>query len=258
MNQRSRTIKYTVLLCTMFQKTINQSKPTLRTLLINTGCLAVSSWGLFHATRITLPPSLKDAGHKQFLTNISVVLTIINNLCNIVNWFFQRCDLNVNLLEFFNFISRDITLPVALVMESIVPVVYWPLRLFALKLIMQGIGSSKSPIPISVDLSIHLFPSIFLLGDHYLSGSGLKFKISNVKAWFIVTILGIGYYQYLSLLIDPTSGQHYPYPFLDVDEPYKSVIFVLVTSITWCFYTFYQNFPPSFKAIAANEIKKQI
>ncbi|CCF58646.1 hypothetical protein KAFR_0F00490 [Kazachstania africana CBS 2517] len=219
-------------------------KPTFGSLFINTCCLLITSWGLKWATTIILPPSLSKAGHKQFLTNISVIVTMANNVINILNWFIQRFSQSVELSHRFDFISRHLTLPIALVLESIVPVVYWPLRLFALKLIMQNVPEHISPIPIPVDISIHLVPIVFLLGDHYLSGSGLKFKISNFKAWLLVTLLGAAYYKYLQVLIDPSRGQVYPYPFLDVNEPYRSVIFVIVSSVGWGFYTLYQNFPP--------------
>ncbi|SMN21047.1 similar to Saccharomyces cerevisiae YHR140W Putative integral membrane protein of unknown function [Maudiozyma saulgeensis] len=237
----------------------NPIKPSCRSLLLNVLSLAVGCWGLSHATTLVLPPSLRDAGHKQFLTNISVVATLISNVCNISNYFIQRINLNINLLKFSNFISRHIVLPIALVLETVVPLVYWPLRLFAMKLIMQGVSSGKSPIPISVDLAIHFFPCVFLLCDHYLSGTGKKFIISNRKAWFLVTALGSGYYKYLALLIDPSIGQKYPYPFLDVAEPYKSIIFVCITSLAWSFYVSYQKFPPCTKSNnESKKIKKQI
>lgn len=223
-------------------------KPTYGSLAINIMCLMISSWGLYWATQLVLPASLKQAGHKQFLTNISVIATQINNVTNIINWFIQRSSTNNVLLTQSDFIARHITLPIALVLETVVPIVYWPLRLFAMNLIMQAIPEdAPSPIPISVDLAIHLFPNIFLVSDHYLSGSGLKFKLSNTKAWVIVTALGMAYYKWLSLLIDPKKGQTYPYPFLDVEEPLKSIIFVVVTSFSWGFYTMYQNFPPFYK-----------
>ena len=227
-------------------------KPTCRSLLINLISLGVGCWGLSQATKLVLPPTLSPAGHKQFLTNISVVATLISNVWNILNYFIQRSSLNMNVLNGSNFISRHLVLPIGLVLETVVPLVYWPLRLFAMKLIIQGVSDGKSPVPIPVDLAIHFFPCVFLLSDHYLSGSGSKFKISNLKAWTIVTGLGLAYYKYLALLIDPLKGQKYPYPFLDVEEPYKSIIFVCVTTVAWSFYVLYQRFPP------CNSTKKSV
>ncbi|KAG0668401.1 hypothetical protein C6P45_004687 [Maudiozyma exigua] len=233
-------------------------KPTDRSLFINFISLCSGCWGLSQATKLILPPTLSSAGHKQFLTNISVVATLISNVWNIMNFFIQRSSLNVNVLNGFNYISRHLVLPIGLVLETVVPLVYWPLRLFAMKLIMQGVEDGKSPVPVPVDLAIHFFPCIFLLSDHYLSGSGSKFKISNLKAWLIVTGLGLAYYKYLALLIDTSKGQKYPYPFLDVEEPYKSIIFVGVTTVAWSFYTLYQRFPPCITSKdIARDVKKQ-
>ncbi|CCD26537.1 uncharacterized protein NDAI_0H03640 [Naumovozyma dairenensis CBS 421] len=234
------------------------SKPTVRSLFFNLVCFVISSWGLRWATTITLPPSLRQAGHKQFLTNISVIVTLFSNITNIADFFIQRYAKCPTLRNRSHRISKHTILPVALVMESIVPAVYWPLRLFAMKLIMQGIpeNNSPSPIPLSVDCAIHLVPFVFLFADHYLSGSGEKFVISNKKAWVIVTLLGLSYYRFLGLLINTERGQSYPYPFLDVDEPYKSIIFVAVTSITWLFYVLYQKFPP-YVSLKKRSAKKQ-
>lgn len=220
--------------------------PTFSSFFINVVSLITSSFGLYQCSLIVLPPTLSQAGHKQFLTNLSVAATILNNVANIVNYFIQR---NKNAKSQYgsdsDFISRHVTLPLALVLESIVTTVYWPLRLFAMELIVQDAPSrGASPIPLEVDLSIHLFPIVFLLCDHYLSGSGCKFQLSRLNSWLIITALGMGYNRFLNYLIDPTSIQKYPYPFLNVDEPLKSVIFVAVTSASWMYYLLYQSFPP--------------
>ncbi|CCC69632.1 hypothetical protein NCAS_0D00510 [Naumovozyma castellii] len=236
-------------------------KPTVFSLLINLTSLAACGWGLRWAATIELPPSLKQAGHKQFLTNISVIATLISNVTNVANFFIQRNKDSIKckkLRDRSNFISRNIALPIALVLESIVPLIYWPLRLFFLPLIMQGIPSNDtpSPVPISVDCCIHLFPFIFLMSDHYLSGAGTKFQLSNARVWVITTALGFGYYRYLAFLIDPKRGQSNPYPFLDVEEPYKGIIFVGATTFAWLFYVLYQKFPPKTITRIASEKKK--
>ncbi|AJU18975.1 hypothetical protein H817_YJM1419H00203 [Saccharomyces cerevisiae YJM1419] len=222
--------------------------PTRFTLTLNTACLLTSTWGFVRATSVVLPPSLSKAGHKQFLTIISIIATIINNAVNISNYYIQRNNkMNLETKKKSDFISRHVTLPVSLVLESIVATVYWPLRLFFVNLIMHGVESTaKTPFPMTVDMAIHLYPILYLLADHYLSGSGTKFKLSNKNAWLIVTSLAFSYFQYLAFLIDAGQGQAYPYPFLDVNEPYKSIIFVVVATITWAYYVFYQKFPPKY------------
>lgn len=221
------------------------ARPTTLSLFINIVSITISYWGISQCTKIILPQNLYEAGHKQFLTNISVVVTLINNSANIIYWILEKILPSNEILANCEFISRHITLPIALILESVVPLVYWPLRLFAQNLIMQDIPADiKNPLPLSVDMAIHLSPFICLFSDHYLSGSGSKFEVSNGKAWFIVTALGFSYYKYLSFLIDTNKGQVYPYPFLDVAEPWKSVIFVLVSTVAWLFYVLYQKLPP--------------
>ncbi|KAH7588923.1 FAR-17a/AIG1-like protein [Nakaseomyces glabratus] len=223
-------------------------------LAINVLCLSTSYWGYKWSTQIQLPPTLEKAGHKQFFTNISLMATMVSNVASILNWCIQRMvgpskaredkPFFANLSEL---VSRHIILPQALVLETVVPLIYWPLRLFAIKLIMQGVadGELSGPlIPISVDIAIHALPFIFIFSDHYLSGYGARFRLSNTTAWFIIVATAMSYYKFLQLIIDPTTGQTYPYPFLDVPEPYKSVIFVITATIAWIFYALYQRFPP--------------
>lgn len=222
-------------------------KPTRITLALNTLCLLTSTWGALKATSVILPPSLSEAGHKQFLTVISIIATIFNNATNIINYFIQnKSRASPDFKEKSDFVSRHITLPVSLVMESIVATIYWPLRLFFVSLILHGVDSNaKTPLPVTVDMAIHLYPILYLLADHYLSGSGSKFKLSEYTAWFIVTSVAFSYFQYLAFLINPKKGQAYPYPFLNVKEPYKSVIFIAVSTVTWGYYVLYQKYPPN-------------
>ena len=233
-------------------------RPTTRSLLLNSICLVTSSYGLVAGTRLDLPQELVEAGYKQFLTNIGVGITIINNAANIINWVTQHSGITSNtILSISDFISRHITLPVALILESIIAAVYWPLRLFALNLIFQGLEDGEPPLPYLTDFCLHLFPIIFLFTDHYFSGFGQKFRISNVGGLMIVNILGLAYYKWLDHLIDPAKGQVYPYPFLDVEEPYRTIIFITITSITWFIYLLYQRFPPRCKGKAPKDESKQ-
>ncbi|EDO16392.1 hypothetical protein Kpol_1051p43 [Vanderwaltozyma polyspora DSM 70294] len=221
--------------------------PPISSLILNNLSILIVGWGLNQGTQIKLPASLRDAGHKQFLTNISVIATLICSIVNATNYFVQR-DIEVFSNHFkqkFNHFSRHVFLPIALVMETLVPVVYWPLRLFARHLIMQDVPDNiRNPIPISVDLAIHLFPTIFLFSDHYFTGYGSRFEITNQRAWLMVTVLGVGYNRWLYYLIDLSKGQAFPYPFLGVAEPYRSLTFLSLTSFTWVLFWMYQKFPP--------------
>lgn len=218
------------------------ARPTGRvSLLINCICLLTSSWGLYRLCGNELPVQLAKAGQKQFLTNLAVGGTIINNLLNITSYATESGGMTL--------VARHLTLPIALVLETIVSLVYWPLRLFFIQWIIQGAQpGGPAPIPLSVDISVHFLPTLFLFADHYLSGSGLKFKLSNRLAWAVVTAIGFGYYSFLGSIIDKADGQAYPYPFLDVAQPKRSIVFVVVTTIAWLVYVLYQKFPPLSKS----------
>lgn len=221
--------------------------------LINVACLTTSTYGYITGTNLPLPPTLKKAGHKQFFTNISLVVTMINNVANIVNYLIQK-SVGIDkkrkekpfIANFSELVSRHLTLPLALVLETVVPLVYWPLRLFFASMILtvDTDAPDRPLIPLSIDLAIHFFPFLFLITDHYYSGSGLKFRLSNTTVWFVVVAIAFGYYKFLKALIDPNAGQAYPYPFLNVPEPYQTMIFIITGSVAWWFYTVYQKFPP--------------
>lgn len=95
-------------------------------LCVNLLLLAVVGQGLYRCSQIQLPPSLASAGHRQFLTNISAAVTLVNSLSNVFDFVVQSA---VSRLW-----ARHFTLPIALVLESVVASVYWPLRLFAMRL----------------------------------------------------------------------------------------------------------------------------
>lgn len=208
-------------------------------LALNLAALAVVGHGLYRCAQISLPGNLAAAGHRQFLTNISAAVTLVNAASNVYDYAAQRPGSRLW--------ARHCTLPLALVLESVVASVYWPLRLFAMHLIVQQPPApGRSPIPLSVDLSIHLAPVLLLLADHYLAGCGARFRAPPAVAWGVVLVLGFAYKRWLEWLVVPPAK--YPYPFLDVPEPRRTVIFGAVTSVSMLFYALYQRFPPRGRA----------
>lgn len=213
----------------------NRSMRSKASLCVNLLALVVVGQGLYRCVQIPLPPSLAGAGHRQFLTNLSAGATLVNSVSNVVDYFAQS---RVSRLW-----ARHFTLPLALVLESVVASVYWPLRLFAVGLIMhQPPEPGRVPFPMSVDLSIHLAPVMLLLVDHYLTGRGERFRAPYRIAWVVVLALGYGYKCWLEWLLDETAA--YPYPFLNVPEPRRTIVFCAVTSFSMVYYVLYQRHPP--------------
>ncbi|SCU96749.1 LAME_0F17304g1_1 [Lachancea meyersii CBS 8951] len=209
-------------------------KITTSSAIIHLASFCTSSWGEYRAVKVVLPAGLRDAGHRQFLTNIAVMATIVTNALTLLSYFRREN-------RFLVRVSRQFALPLALVLETVVALVYWPLRLFFLPLIMHNVrDGSRVPLPLSVDCAIHLLPVLYLAMD-YLVLEPAPFQMSKKTAWLVVTLLGIGYNQYLTVLVDRDAGAVYPYPFLEVQEPYKTVIFGAVTSIAWIWFVIYKR-----------------
>ncbi|AGO13186.1 AaceriAFR036Cp [[Ashbya] aceris (nom. inval.)] len=203
-------------------------------LIINSASLVLTSWGVSNAVKLTLPPNLQLAGQKQFLTILGASLTIVTNVIGI----------GYSLLGGdggLRFVSREVFLPAAIVLESVVATVYWPLRIFFVNMIYHGLEEGASPeITLPVDLCIHLVPVTGLLLDYFLTKPE-PFQMGRLQFWVLVTALGVGYNRWLSYIIRTDLNQSYPYPFLDVVEPYRTLIFGVITTIAWGFYVLYQT-----------------
>ncbi|AAS53407.1 AFR036Cp [Eremothecium gossypii ATCC 10895] len=203
-------------------------------LIINSASLVLTSWGVSNAVKLTLPPNLQLAGQKQFLTILGASLTIVTNVIGI----------GYSLLGGdggLRYVSREVFLPAALVLESVVALVYWPLRVFFVNMIYHGLPEGASPeITVPVDLCIHLVPVAGLLLDYFLVQQG-PFQMGRLPFWLLVTAMGVGYNRWLGHIIHADLDQSYPYPFLDVAEPYRTLIFGVITTIAWGFYVLYQT-----------------
>lgn len=168
--------------------------------------------------RLVLPPPLAQAGHFQFLTNIALAITTtyfsFSLLCHV-----YPCH---PLLRGKTYLSA-----LALSLNVVVSVVYWSLRLFVPQLIMAD--PTKDSIPLSLDLRLHLLPFLATAVDYFACMP--RWDISYATAYAIFTAAASSYWFWLEYLISPQNGQMYPYPFLNVPQDVRVVIFALVGSI---------------------------
>ncbi|ABN67301.2 conserved hypothetical membrane protein [Scheffersomyces stipitis CBS 6054] len=170
---------------------------------------------------IELPDHLAEAGHWQFLTNLSLVYSLFVFLIGFV----AHLTKSELLFDFKNNIH-----PMGLALESIVTMIYWPLRLFFLHLLVGE--PSKFKLPLSTDLSIHLMPVVSLLIDYFVFMP--RWTIKTTTALGLVLSLTSGYWFLLKNLIDVTKGARYPYAFLDVDSDEKRmVVFAMVALVAF-------------------------
>lgn len=190
-------------------------------------------YGLYQCTSIILPPKLIQAGHKQFLTNISLFICIVQEISTFIS-----CNYFKNQNEKVRFAAEEVLLPIALVLESVVTTVYWPLKLFFAHLIYQknpNYANKKREeyLPLHIDMFLHLFPLIGMLINFFYYKKG-KFVIKkNTIVLSVCYAFGFAYIFWLKLLI-PADGK-YPYPFLDIPEPYKTLVMLAVTNIGFGF-----------------------
>jgi len=119
-----------------------------------------------------------QAGHKQFLTNISLFICIVQEITTFIS-----CNYFNGKNEKVKFVAEEILLPIALVLETVVTSVYWPLKIFFTELIYQ-----KNPnytdkkrneyLPLHIDMCLHLFPLIGMLINFFYFKKG-KFVIKK-------------------------------------------------------------------------------
>ncbi|OWB80657.1 hypothetical protein B5S32_g4947 [[Candida] boidinii] len=184
---------------------------------VYSGILSLVSFGIGTNALLTLlayvlPPQLATAGHFQFLTNLSLLLSIVFWFLNVINHIVKN-----NYLEQI----KLITLWVSTTLETIVFLVYWPLRLFAPGLIIAG-----EFIPLWVDLSIHFVPCVSLTIEYYCFSKPCTLSFSTLSS--ICYTLTTVYWIWLHSKMDETSS--FPYPFLAVKTNIRVIIFFVIGS----------------------------
>ncbi|KAI5956390.1 hypothetical protein KGF54_000865 [Candida jiufengensis] len=167
---------------------------------------------------VELPPHLKDAGQFQFLTNLSLIYSIITFVIGAIAHLFKS--------EYLFLLKNDLH-PIGLALESIVAGVYWPLRLFFLHLLTKD--PSKFKMPIITDLSIHLMPIVSLLIDYLIFMPKWTISINTALA-FVVSFTTF-YWFLLKNLIDVDKGGRYPYEFMNVEKESSRIIVFAVVGI---------------------------
>lgn len=189
--------------------------------------LLIGSYGIYmNIMKTQLPEYFANAGHWQFLTNLALVYSLIVFLLGFIahliksNWLFE-------LKNNFH--------PIGLALETIVTIIYWPLRLFFLPLLAHD--PDVFHLPLLTDLSIHFMPVISLLIDYLIFMP--RWKIKNHTAAILVVNLTVMYWYLLEYLVDIENGAKYPYAFMDVDSVYhRMIIFSVIALIAFLQFLF--------------------
>lgn len=192
--------------------------------------LALGTWALCYLLLyIDLPPHLAGGGHWQFLTNLSLVFTLVVFLLGVVAHITKSAAL-------FNL--KNALHPIALALESVVTLVYWPLKLFFLHLLVKD--PTRKMIPLAVDMCLHLLPVVSLLVDYIYFMP--KWTITNWTALAACLVLTTLYWFLLKTLVDFENGGEYPYTFLNVDDEITRIaIFQVVGLVGFSSFLFFKK-----------------
>ncbi|GMG38918.1 unnamed protein product [Ambrosiozyma monospora] len=182
--------------------------------------------GLNEISNLKLSPELQQGGHGQFLTNISLGITLIYFMYNIAYHHFELAKLKK---------LKDVLNALAITLESVVFTVYWPLRLFFIHLILPG----KDMIPIKLDLKIHFLPFVSLMLDFMFFSVG-PWEVTYTEGFTYIVGCTVAYWFWLEYLLE--GAPTYPYPFLNVETPIRAAIFAGVAVFAFLFFAFIKSF----------------
>lgn len=155
-------------------------------LLFHLFSLAICSSGLWDCINQHLPPHLIRGGQFQFLTNVSLMLTITYIILTLFH---------INCSTFYNAIVN---------LEFTVTITYWSLFL----IFPHFLNTKTLPPTFQLDFKIHLWPYLYLLV--------LKEK-SSLKGITLSGLIFFIYSLYVELVVatDSTGVSKFAYPFLN-------------------------------------------
>lgn len=186
-------------------------------LAVNVCGFVIVTYGLYFINNLVLPEPLAKAGHGQFLTNLSAVLTDVYFAVSIVS----HLTASEKLFQFKNFYL----FPIALSTEFVVSAVYW-----GLKFVDEALIATQA-VPFILDFTVHISPFVALAVDYFAFMP--RVKLPHRSALLLCCSLTGAYWVWLHSIIDTVSGQSFPYPFLNVDTPTRAVIFAGVGTLAF-------------------------
>lgn len=164
--------------------------------------------GLYKSLTTKLPPHLIKSGQFQFITNCSLLLTVVNIVWTL---------LGHNLIWLYNLTSN---------LEFNVIVSYWTMALlFPLMVAEDDVDRS-----LFMDLQVHALPFIYLSIDYQQK---MSFIASTILTFGFVFV----YWSYIEWecgkhITDGVSG--YPYPFLKGKSQWQRFLCISVFGIIAC------------------------
>ncbi|KAF5365768.1 hypothetical protein D9758_003256 [Tetrapyrgos nigripes] len=130
--------------------------------------------------------------------------------------------------------------------EVVIASIYWPLLLIAAQLLLQPddtvpTSSTESPkfarIPLSMDLSLHAVPALFLLTDFMFIEKKYSHNQVTYGAPLVATTFTIWYAWWVERCASFNNGT-FPYPFL-TNSPFEGRVAIYIGAGSLAFVSFY-------------------
>lgn len=173
--------------------------------------LVLLTSGLQESIALPLPPHLIKGGNWQFLTHISLLLTIIYVGLNLFS-------INRKLLKNFHHLCANL--------EFLVTVAYWGMKFFY----PQMLNGDSFAVSLGLDLKIHLFPYIYMLLD---GKDHISFKRSAMFSAVAISLYW-GYVEYLYWCNSGDGVSRFSYPFMGNGlRPQWMFGFFAVSTVNW-------------------------
>lgn len=221
--------------------------PTSTFFTVNTLGLALALWGLKTELNNPLPPQLQEAGHYQFLTDLALIVTVLSIVSNYLIMIPEIGE------DFFTVQLTAILNATALVFESLISSIYWTLRAIDPTLLFPDNEEERIILTTALDLTIHLFPVLFLSSEFFLNRS-TRFPLKYQTVIAAISFFLIVYWVILeSVVKDPYP---YPYEFLNVDPITRAFVFVFIASLGFTYYLAFEFFHSVIETAPADGKKK--
>ncbi|ODQ77487.1 hypothetical protein BABINDRAFT_163497 [Babjeviella inositovora NRRL Y-12698] len=209
-------------------------------LVLNIVSFLIGAYGFYLLSFVELPPALKSGGQFQFLTNLSLVVSMV--------YFFLGAVAHITKQQGLFYAKNQVHV-VALTLESIVAGVYWPLRFFAVDMI--AVEGMIPPVPL--DLAIHLMPITSLVLDCWLFMP--SWTVSDRVVLRECAVISVGYWYWLEHSLKLAT---FPYPFLNVPALPRFAIYVVITLFAYANYLLQKQLCNRFIGAQLERTKKAV
>ncbi|KAI7906292.1 FAR-17a/AIG1-like protein-domain-containing protein [Cokeromyces recurvatus] len=177
-------------------------------LFIVTAGLCVNLYGLY-GVKIGVP-MVGYSGHFQFLTIVGLLVATLSSFARIINLLTGKLQV----------IYESLT-AIATPVEGLISILYWPIMLYDKEMLVPK--DTIFDLPLKLDLSLHLFPTIVCWIDFMGFNRGFKRSPIHIFSIYFFTFL---YYVWVNVCYEHNG--YWPYPLLGLfkNNAQRGVFFI--------------------------------